>query len=76
VDGTMQRTKTLSGRAHLKSGSLRDVAGIAGYVLSASGRRYVVVAIINHANANAARPALESLVQWAAGDARAPGGPD
>ncbi|HEV7914042.1 MAG TPA: D-alanyl-D-alanine carboxypeptidase/D-alanyl-D-alanine-endopeptidase, partial [Albitalea sp.] len=70
VDGTMQRTKTLPGRAHLKSGSLRDVSGIAGYVLSNSGRRYVLVAILNHPNANAARPALEALVQWAAGDAR------
>jgi serine-type D-Ala-D-Ala carboxypeptidase/endopeptidase (penicillin-binding protein 4) len=70
VDGTMRRTKTVLGRAHLKTGSLRDVAGIAGYVLSASGRRHVLVAIINHPNANAARPALEALVQWTAGDAR------
>ncbi|HEX6707521.1 MAG TPA: D-alanyl-D-alanine carboxypeptidase/D-alanyl-D-alanine-endopeptidase [Albitalea sp.] len=71
VDGTMQRTKTQLGRAHLKSGSLRDVAGIAGYVLSARGKRYVLVAVINHPNANAARPALEALVQWTAGDPRA-----
>jgi len=70
VDGTMQRTKTILGRAHLKSGSLRDVFGIAGYVLSDSGRRYVVVAIVNHPNAGAARPVLEALVQWAAADAR------
>jgi D-alanyl-D-alanine carboxypeptidase/D-alanyl-D-alanine-endopeptidase (penicillin-binding protein 4) len=72
VDGTMQRTKTLLGRAHLKSGSLRDVFGFAGYVHSASGRRYVIVAIVNHPNAGAARPALEALVQWTAGDARPP----
>jgi len=70
VDGTMQRAKGSPGRAHLKSGSLRDVAGVAGYVLSNGGRRYVVVAIINHPNANAARPALDALVQWTAGDAR------
>ena len=70
VDGTMRRTKAHLGRAHLKTGSLRDVAGIAGYVLSNSGRRYVLVAIINHPNANAARPALEALVQWTAADAR------
>jgi D-alanyl-D-alanine carboxypeptidase/D-alanyl-D-alanine-endopeptidase (penicillin-binding protein 4) len=30
----------------------------------------VVVAIINHPNANAARPALDALVQWAAQDLR------
>ena len=64
LDGTLRRSRTTPGRAHLKTGALRDVAGVAGYVLSNSGRRYVVVAIINHANANAARPALEAVVQW------------
>ena len=70
LDGTMLRTKAHLGRAHLKSGSLRDVTGVAGYVLSDSGRRYVLVAVINHAFASAARPALEALVQWTAGDGR------
>ena len=64
----MRRTRASPGRAHLKTGSLRDVVGIAGYVLANSGRRYVVVAIVNHPNANAARPALDALVQWAADD--------
>ncbi len=64
VDGTLRRSKVLPGRAHLKTGSLRDVMGIAGVVLANSGRRYVVVAIVNHPNANAARPALEALVKW------------
>ena len=68
VDGTLKRSRATLGRAHLKTGSLRDVAGIAGYVLANSGRRYVVVAIANHPNANAARPAFDALVQWAAGD--------
>ncbi len=54
-----------------KTGSLRDVAGIAGYLLSDSGRRYVLVAIVNHPNANAARPALDALVQWSLQDAPA-----
>jgi len=69
IDGTLKRSRATLGRAHLKTGSLRDVAGIAGYVLANSGRRYVVVAIANHANANAARPAFDALVQWAASDA-------
>lgn len=69
VDGTLRRAKNRAqGSAHLKTGSLRDVAGIAGYVDGASGRRYVVVAIANHPNANAARPALEALVEWALKD--------
>jgi D-alanyl-D-alanine carboxypeptidase/D-alanyl-D-alanine-endopeptidase (penicillin-binding protein 4) len=72
LDGTMLRSRASPGRAHLKSGSLRDVAGIAGYVLPPSGRRLVLVAVINHPNANAARPALEALLQWAAAEAWAP----
>jgi len=64
LDGTLRRSRATPGRAHLKTGSLRDVAGVAGYLLSDSGRRYVLVAIINHPNANAARPALDALVQW------------
>ncbi|MES3013599.1 MAG: D-alanyl-D-alanine carboxypeptidase/D-alanyl-D-alanine-endopeptidase [Pseudomonadota bacterium] len=68
IDGTLKRSRATLGRAHLKTGSLRDVAGIAGYVLANSGRRYVVVAIANHANANAARPAFDALVQWVAND--------
>ena len=64
VDGTLRRSRTGAGRAHLKTGSLRDANGLAGYVLSNSGRRYVLAALVNHPNAGAARPALEALVQW------------
>jgi len=71
LDGTMRRSRAGDGRAHLKTGSLRDSAGVAGYVLSDSGRRYVLVAILNHDNAQAARPALEALVQWTRGDGAA-----
>jgi D-alanyl-D-alanine carboxypeptidase/D-alanyl-D-alanine-endopeptidase (penicillin-binding protein 4) len=69
VDGTLRRSRATPGRAHLKTGSLRDVAGVAGYVLSDSGKRYALVAIINHPQANAARPALDALVQWTLRDA-------
>jgi D-alanyl-D-alanine carboxypeptidase/D-alanyl-D-alanine-endopeptidase (penicillin-binding protein 4) len=71
LDGTLKSARATLGRAHLKTGSLRDVAGVAGYVLANSGRRFVVVAIVNDANANAARPALDALVQWAAADNKA-----
>jgi D-alanyl-D-alanine carboxypeptidase/D-alanyl-D-alanine-endopeptidase (penicillin-binding protein 4) len=74
VDGTLRRAKTVAGRAHLKTGSLRDVAAVGGYVLGDSGRRQVLVAIINHPNANEARAALEALAAWTAADAR-PGPP-
>jgi D-alanyl-D-alanine carboxypeptidase/D-alanyl-D-alanine-endopeptidase (penicillin-binding protein 4) len=69
VDGTLRRNRSrAAGNAHLKSGSLRDVTALAGYVHAASGRRYVLVAIINHANANAGRPALDALLDWAVRD--------
>nr|WP_246498966.1 D-alanyl-D-alanine carboxypeptidase/D-alanyl-D-alanine-endopeptidase [Ideonella paludis] len=69
VDGTLRRSKAPQGRAHLKTGSLRDVAAVAGYVLSNSGKRYVLVAILNHPNAAAGRPAFDALVQWTIRDA-------
>ena len=64
LDGTLRRSRAAPGRAHLKTGSLREVAGVAGYVLADSGQRYVLVAIVNHANAAQARPAIDELVQW------------
>jgi D-alanyl-D-alanine carboxypeptidase/D-alanyl-D-alanine-endopeptidase (penicillin-binding protein 4) len=67
LDGTLRRS-TATGLAHLKSGSLRDVAGVAGYVHGASGRRYVLVAIANHGTPSAVRPLFDVLVDWAARD--------
>ncbi len=67
VDGTLRRSKSRisQGWAHLKSGTLSNSTALAGYVHTTSGRRLVVVAIVNHPNAAAARPALEALVDWA-----------
>ena len=66
VDGTLKRSKSVAS-AHLKTGSLRDVMGVAGYVDAAQGQRYVLVAIVNHANANQARPVMDALIDWTAG---------
>jgi len=70
LDGTARRSRSPAVRAHLKTGSLRDVRGIAGYVLGDSGRRYVIVAVLNHPNAgaDAARAPLAALLQWVASD--------
>ena len=54
----------LKGRAHIKTGSLDDVASIAGYVTAKSGKRIAVVCIINHPKANDARAAFDSLLTW------------
>ncbi|WP_250207785.1 D-alanyl-D-alanine carboxypeptidase/D-alanyl-D-alanine-endopeptidase [Curvibacter sp. CHRR-16] len=64
-DGTMRRTSASSvGSAHLKTGSLNNVLARAGYVLGASGERYVVVVLVNHPQAGQARPAVEALIEW------------
>jgi D-alanyl-D-alanine carboxypeptidase/D-alanyl-D-alanine-endopeptidase (penicillin-binding protein 4) len=69
VDGTLVRSKArAAGSAHLKTGSIQGVAAIAGYVDAASGKRYALVALVNHANAASARPALDALVDWTAQD--------
>ncbi len=66
LDGTAKRTAArMTGVAHLKTGSLRDVTGVAGYVHTPGGRRYAVVAIANHANAGAMRGVIDALVEWA-----------
>ena len=65
IDGTMRRSRSRAvGSAHLKTGSLRDVAAVAGYVHAASGKRYILIAIINHTNAGAARPVFDALLDW------------
>jgi D-alanyl-D-alanine carboxypeptidase/D-alanyl-D-alanine-endopeptidase (penicillin-binding protein 4) len=74
VDGTTARLKERNpqspviGNAWLKTGSLRDVAAVAGYVQGQSGQRYTLVAIVNHPNANQARPALDQLLEWTVRD--------
>ena len=64
VDGTLRKSTALAGRAHLKTGSMRDVVAVAGYVQADSGRRYILVAVINDPNAGGARPALDAAIDW------------
>jgi len=69
TDGTLKRDKS-GASAHLKTGTLDGVSARAGYVDGNSGKRYVLVALINHPNATteAARQFLEALVAWTARD--------
>lgn len=69
VDGTMRRrlkADATQGMAHIKTGSLRDVRAVAGYVLGASGKRYVVVSMVNDPNAAAIRGFDDALLTWLA----------
>ena len=57
-DGTMKRRLALdsvAGQAHVKTGTLAEVRAVAGYVLAASGRYYVVVLLVNHPAAGGAQ---------------------
>lgn len=69
VDGTMRnrlKNSPATGRARLKSGTLRNVTAVAGYVPDARGRLWVLAAMINHDDAARGRPALDALVDWVA----------
>ena len=71
IDGAMQnrlRDSPAAGRARIKTGSLRDVAAIAGYVSDARNRPCIVVAMINHPLAVGAvgQPVLDALIDWVA----------
>jgi D-alanyl-D-alanine carboxypeptidase/D-alanyl-D-alanine-endopeptidase (penicillin-binding protein 4) len=67
IDGTMRRRvkgEGISGQAHIKTGLLSEVRAMAGYLLDRSGKRFVVVMIVNHANAHQAQPAMDALLRW------------
>jgi serine-type D-Ala-D-Ala carboxypeptidase/endopeptidase (penicillin-binding protein 4) len=74
VDGTTARLKErqphspVIGKAWLKTGSLRDVASVAGYVQGQSGQHYTLVAVVHHPNAQQARAALDQLLEWTVRD--------
>jgi serine-type D-Ala-D-Ala carboxypeptidase/endopeptidase (penicillin-binding protein 4) len=64
-DGTVvKRMGAAAGSAHLKTGTLKDSAALAGYVLGVSGKRYAFAGIVNHTNTGAAREVLDKLVLW------------
>ncbi|MEN9911659.1 MAG: hypothetical protein RI956_103 [Pseudomonadota bacterium] len=64
-DGTLtKRLKSIAGLAHLKTGTLQDSVGLAGYVLGKSGQWYVFAGIINHNNTAGGQATLDQLVVW------------
>lgn len=51
LDGTLSNrldTRSLTGRGHLKTGSIDHVSAIAGYFQAVSGSRYLVAVLQNH----------------------------
>ncbi len=71
VDGTMRRRlkdSPAAERARMKTGTLRNVTAVAGYVPDANGQQCVVVAMINTERSTEAkgRAVLDALVDWVA----------
>ena len=68
VDGTMKsrlRSSAVRGRGFFKTGTLRDVRGIAGYVNAADGRTYVVSILHNDPKARSrARLIHDNFIEW------------
>lgn len=64
-DGTLKRLRSQA-VAHLKTGSLRNVMAVAGFVDVQGGERRVLVAIIEHPQAQTGRGVIEAVVDWAA----------
>ena len=67
IDGTMRtrlRRHPVAGNAFIKTGTLRDVRAIAGYVTAASGERYAVALLINGPRAEGAGRAQDALLRW------------
>ncbi len=69
VDGTLRKRfneGSLSGRAHLKTGYLDGVRALAGFLLDRSGKRWIVVCLINDPKARLGKPAIDALLLWVA----------
>ncbi len=69
TDGTLKRrleTSRAAGRAHLKTGYLENVRSLAGYVMAPSGKRWIVVFLINAPQARQGKPAMDALIEWVA----------
>jgi len=66
-DGTAKKRYNgvaYAGQAHLKTGTLEGVRGIAGYLLDRRGKRHIVVFMVNHAQAGQAQAAFDALLEW------------
>jgi len=67
ADGTMKkrmRGERVAGSAHIKTGLLNDARAIGGYVLDRTGKRHVVVMIVNHPKAPETDAAMDALLAW------------
>lgn len=69
VDGTLKKrlvNSALRGKGNFKTGSLKDVRGIAGYVRARDGQTYIVSVLHNDPKARSlGRAAHDEVIKWA-----------
>ncbi|MGI9307425.1 MAG: D-alanyl-D-alanine carboxypeptidase/D-alanyl-D-alanine endopeptidase [Gammaproteobacteria bacterium] len=66
VDGTLRKRlrKTAAGAGHLKTGSLRGVKNIAGFLRGAGGEDIIFICMLEKSGARA-KPFQDALMKWA-----------
>lgn len=65
-DGTMKKRGLATGSAHVKTGLIRDVRSIAGYVTDINARRWSVVVMMNGKRLDGDRIFSQAVLQWCA----------
>lgn len=69
IDGSMRKRlkgSKAQGRARIKTGTLKDVAAVAGYVRDIHDANWIVVGVINGEGAAKGKAALDELITWVA----------
>jgi len=71
VDGSMRsrlKSSAAEARARIKTGTLKNVVAVAGYVRDQQQNEWIIVAIMNsdEAGISRARPILDELINWVA----------
>ena len=69
IDGTMRnrlKGQPITGQAHLKTGQINGVAGIAGFVKNRLGKTFIVVCMLNHPGVDQGpgKRVIDDLLKW------------
>ena len=68
VDGTLRKRlhhSPLSGKGHFKTGYVKGVRSIAGYLTNKRAQKILIVCLVNHPKAKKSWPIHEEVLKWA-----------
>jgi len=71
IDGTLKKrfsTSVAKSKAWMKSGTIKNVTNLAGYVESKNGKLYEVVVLCNDSQTSKGKEVANSVVEWVAGE--------